>query len=289
MGPFALRAATLAQVRLAVLADEIDEDLATDIAFLKEFGVRYVELRSIWGKYNTAQPVERIREARKMLDEAGMKTSVVGTAFFRGQLPPDTPEGSAALDKEWQLLSDAMDRAEILGTNTLRTFAFMKPKDRAASDADYARIYELEAEAARRAKARNIRLAIENLGGSYVSKGAESAKLLAGVKESNLGLTWDQNNAAESGEDPFPGGYRLLDPARIFNVHIRDYRHTSEGKVEWAAVGEGEAKNLELIRALLKDGYKGVFSLETHYKSPKGKAFATRTSLTGLLKVVEQV
>jgi sugar phosphate isomerase/epimerase len=214
-----------------------------------------------------------------------MHTSVVGTAFFRGQLPAS----DAALDKEWQLLSDAMDRAEILGTNVLRTFAFMKPKDRAATDADYARIYELELEAARRAKTRNIRLAIENLGGSYVSKGSESAKLLAGVKADNLGLTWDQNNAAESGEDPYPGGYRLLDPARIFNVHLRDYRHKPDGKVEWAAVGEGEAKNLELMRALIKDGYKGPFSLETHYKDPGGKPAATRKSLTGLLKVVEQV
>ena len=55
------------------------------------------------------------------------------------------------------------------------------------------------------------------------------------------------------------------------------------------AVGEGEADNLGQIRALLKDGYKGTFTLETHWKSPKGKEFATRTSLTALLKIVEQV
>ena len=283
--PFALKAATLEQVRISVIADEIDEDLAKDIEFLTGFGVKNVELRTIWGKYNTAQPLEKIREARKMLDAAGMRTSVVGTAFFRGQLPAD----SAALDKEWTLLGDAMDRAEILGTNTLRTFAFMAPKTGETSAKDYDRIYELLAEAGKRAEARNVRLAIENLGGSYVSKGSDAAKVLQAVKEENVGLTWDPNNAAESGETPFPDGYKLLDPARIFNCHIRDFRHKPDGKVEWTAVGDGEAKNLEQIRALLKAGYKGTFTLETHYKSPQGKMFATKTSLTGLLKVVEQV
>ena len=287
--PFLAKAATLSEVHVSVLTDEIDEDLAHDAEFLKGFGVSFAEVRSVWGKYNTAQPIEKIREARAILDAAQIKTSVAGTAFFRIPLPPDNAAGQAILDKQWTLLNDAMDRAEILGTDRLRTFAFMSPKEGATSERDWTRIYELLNEAGKRAKVRNVKLAIENLGGSCVSTGADSAKMLKAVKESNVGLTWDPNNAAESGEKPFPDGYRLLDPARIYNVHIRDFRHTADGKVEWMAVGEGEADNLGQIRALLKDGYKGTFTLETHYKSPKGKEFATRTSLTGLLKVVERV
>jgi sugar phosphate isomerase/epimerase len=287
--PVLAKAATLSEVPIAVLTDEISEDLAHDAEFLHGFGIRWAELRSIWGKYNTAQPIEKIREAKSILDGAQIKTSVVGTAFFRIPLPPEGPEGKAILDKQWTLLNDAMERAEILGTDRLRVFAFMSPKEGQTSERDYGRIYELLTEAGKRAKARNVKLAIENLGGSCVSTGAQSARLLKAVKESAVGLTWDPNNAAESGEKPFPDGYRLLDPARIYNVHVRDFRHTADGKVEWMAVGEGEADNVGQIRALLKDGYKGRFTLETHYRSPKGKEFATRTSLTGLLKVVEKV
>jgi len=289
MAPFVARAATLAEVPVAVLTDEIDEDLAHDAAVLKEFGIKWAELRSVWGKYNTAQPIEKIREARSILDGAGIRTSVTGTAFFRIPLPPEGAAGQTILDKQWTLLKDAMDRAEILGSDRLRIFAFMSPKEGQTSERDYQRIYELLNEAGKRAQVRNVKLAIENLGGSCVSTGAQASRVLKAVKESSVGLTWDPNNAAESGEKPFPDGYRLLDPARIYNVHIRDYRHTPEGKVEWTAVGEGEAENLAQIRALLKDGYKGRFTLETHYKSPKGKEFATRTSLAGLLKVVEKV
>ena len=285
-----LDAATLAQVRLGVTTDEIDEDVLTAARFLREFGVKFAEVRSIWGKYNTSQPVAKVEEARKVLDGEGIKTSVLGTSFFKIPLPADTPEGRGILDSQWALLDQSMERAKILGTDKIRVFAFTyKEKAEKSNDKDYARIYELVREAARRAKARNFRLALENVGGSYVSTGADAAKLLKAVKEDALGLTWDPNNAGASGEKAFPDGFRLLDPARIIHVHLRDYAPGPDGKVEWRAVGQGEFDNLGQIRALLKTGYKENFTLETHYKSPQGKAHATRTSLTALLKVIEQV
>src|SRR5579872_6043617 len=282
--------ATLSQVRLGVTTDEIDEDLLTAAKFLREFGVRFAEIRSVWGKYNTSQPVEKIEEARSVLDSQGIKTSVLGTAFFKIPLPPDTPEGRGTLDSQWALLDQAMERARILGTDKIRVFAFTyKQKSDKSSEKDFARILELVEEAAKRAKARSFRLALENVGGSYVSTGADSARVLKAISNPSLGLTWDPNNAGASGEKAFPDGYRLLDPARIFHVHLRDYAHRPDGKVDWRAVGEGEFDNLGQIRALLKSGYKDNFTLETHWQSPKGKAFATRTSLTALLKVIEQV
>jgi L-ribulose-5-phosphate 3-epimerase len=283
-------AATLSQVRLGVTTDEIDEDVATAAQFLHEFGLHYAELRSIWGKYNTSQPVAKIEEAKQLLEAQGVKTSVLGTAFFKIPLPPETPEGRGVLDSQWAQLDQAMERARILGTDKLRVFAFTYNKvgDK-ANDRDFARIVELVREATRRAKARNFRLALENVGGSYVSTGADSAKVLKAIQDTPLGLTWDPNNAGESGEHAFPDGYRLLDPARIYHVHLRDYAHRPDGKVEWRAVGEGEFDNLGQIRALLKTGYKDNFTLETHWRSPKGKAYATRTSLTALLKVIEKV
>jgi sugar phosphate isomerase/epimerase len=112
--------------------------------------------------------------------------------------------------------------------------------------------------------------------------------MLKAVKDANLGLNWDPNNAAEKGETPYPDGYRLLDPARIFHVHLRDFRRLPNGKVEWTAVGEGEFDNTAQIRALLKDGYKETFNLETHWRGPGGKAASTEKSLAGLMKQIER-
>ena len=270
---------------LGVTTDEIDEDLVTAAKFLSEFHLRYAEVRSIWGRYNTAQPLDKIREAKGILDGYKVRTSVLSSAFFKIPLPPDTAVGRAVLDCQWAVLDAAMERAALLGTDKVRTFAFNLEKGQAADEKTLGRIWELVAEAARRAKVRHMRLAVENVGGSFVSTGAEAAMLLKAVPADNVGLTWDPNNAALSGErPPFPTGYSRLDPARIFHVHLRDFKGD-----QWCAVGEGEMDNLGQIRALLRDGYKEAFTLETHWRSPLGKMHATRTSLGGLLKVIEKV
>jgi sugar phosphate isomerase/epimerase len=284
LAPFA-SAMPMSKVNLGVTTDEIDDDVEVAAAFLQEFKLQWAEVRNIWGKYNTAQPVDRVKEARAIFDTHGIRTSVLGTGFFKIPLPPDTAEGRGILDNQWSLLDGAMERAKVFGTDKLRIFAFTYGDGEKPEARNYPRIYELVTEAARRAQKRGMRLAVENVGNSYVWSGAQAATLLKNVKHDSLGLTWDPNNAGQTGEKSYPEGYRLIDHARIMHVHLRDYRKNAEGKYEWCAVGEGEMDNLSQIRALMKSGYKESFTLETHYKHPLGKAHATRTSLTALLKV----
>ena len=281
-----LRALPLAGLKLGITTDEIHEDVLTAAKFLQQYNLHWAEVRNIWGAYNTAQPMEKIHEARKILDSHGIRVSIEGTGFFKIPLPPDTPEGQKKLDAQWALLTTAMERAKAFGTDKLRVFTFMLGKGETPNQKSYARVWELTREAARRAK--GFRLAVENIGGGYVATGAEAALLFKNVKEANIGLAWDPNNAGASGEQSFPEGYRNLDPARIFHVHLRDYKH-QDGKVVWTRVGDGEFDNLGQIRALLKDGYKGTFTLETHWADPKGKMYSTEQSLKGLLEVVAKV
>jgi sugar phosphate isomerase/epimerase len=283
-----LRALPLSQIKLGVTTDEIDDDVLTAVKFLREYGLGWAEVRNIWGKYNTEQPMEKIGEARAIFDQNGIKVSIDSTAFFRIPLPSESAEGQRTLDEQWALLNASMERARAFGTQKLRVFAFMLSGAGNPSEKSYARIYELLSEAARRAKAGGFRLAVENLGGGCVATGAQAGEMLKRVKEDNVGLTWDPNNAGQSGEQAFPDGYRKLDPSRIFHVHLRDYKH-EDGKVVWTAVGDGEFDNLGQIRALLKDGYKETFTLETHWRDPKGKAYSSATSLKALLKVIERV
>jgi sugar phosphate isomerase/epimerase len=281
-----LRALPLSQIKLGILSDEIDDDVLTAAKFLQAHGLHWAEVRNIWGPYNTSQPMDKIREAGRIFDEHGVRVSIEGTGFFKIPLPPETPEGQKKLDDQWKLLDASLERARAFGTDKLRIFSFMLGRGEQPSERASARIGELLREAARRAK--GFRLAIENIGGGHVGTGAQAAELLKSIKESNVGMTWDPNNAGEMGEQSFPDGYRKLDPARIFHVHLRDYKH-QDGKVVWTAVGAGEFDNLGQIRALLKDGYKESFTLETHWRDPKGKMFSTETSLAELLKVIEQV
>src|SRR5204862_1321506 len=85
-----LRARPLADLKLGITTDEIDDDVLTAAKFLQQYNLHWAELRNIWGPYNTAQQMEKMREAAKILDDHGIHVSIEGTDFFMGQLPPDT-------------------------------------------------------------------------------------------------------------------------------------------------------------------------------------------------------
>jgi sugar phosphate isomerase/epimerase len=285
-----LRAAHRSDFRLAVTTDEIDEDLLRAVRFLGRFHIGLAEIRNLGGMYNTAQPLDAIRKARKILDEHRIETCILDTGFFKVPLPPENAEGQHKLDEQWALLDAAMERAEVLGTDRIRVFAFTHGRDEKPDSKHYPRIYELVREAAGRASARGFLLALENVGNSYVATAEHAARLLDAVRDESLGLTWDPNNSAASGDPlPYPDGYKMLDAARIFHVHFRDYRRLPDGRTEWCGVGEGEFDHAGQLKALRKDGYRGAISLETHYTIGGNKAKASEASLQGLLGVIERL
>ena len=279
------------RIHLAVTTDEIDDDLRIALDFLGRHGLDYCEIRHLWGKYNTSWPVEKIRHARTLLDDAGIRLAILDTGFFKVPLPDsNSADGAKALKKQWDLLDRAFERAEVLDTRLIRTFAFTYPRNGRPDPGAYRRVFELVSESAERAQRAGFQLAVENVAGSYVETAAHSAELLAQVRSPALGLTWDPNNSARAGDDePFPAGYESLDSSRIWHVHFRDYRRTKEGDFEWCGVGDGEFDHVGQLRALLADGYDGVVSLETHYTIQGSKAAASEHSLQGLQAAVRRV
>src|SRR5437764_1704129 len=182
-----LGALPLSQIKLGITTDEIDDDVLTAATFLREHGLHWAEVRNIWGAYNTAQPIEKGREAMKILDENGIKVSIEGTGFFKIPLPPEGPEGQKRLDEQWKLLDASLERAKAFGTDKLRIFTFMLAKGEQPSAKSYARIDELLREAARRAK--GFRLAVEHIGRRHGRTGPQAGHLRTRVRDETRGTT----------------------------------------------------------------------------------------------------
>jgi sugar phosphate isomerase/epimerase len=89
------------------------------------------------------------------------------------------------------------------------------------------------------------------------------------LKHSSLGVVWDPANAYVSGENPFPLGYELLPPDRIVHVHAKDC-HMEGYTPVWGPLGTRAIDWKGQIAGLLKDGYAGYLSLETHWAGPGG-------------------
>ena len=64
-----MRAVPLADFKLGVTTDEIDEDLLTALRFLRSYDLKWAELRSVWGSYAEKQPLDKVKQMRALLDE----------------------------------------------------------------------------------------------------------------------------------------------------------------------------------------------------------------------------
>lgn len=291
-----VRAANLNQFKLGVISDEVTQDFAQALAWIKSFGLSWVELRFVWGKYVTEFTRDDVKRAQELLSQNGMKVSVIDSPYFKTLLPGTTSKFSdpkndplqSDFAKQDAVLERAMARAKDFGTDKVRIFAFLRVADPKIVFDRVAKELERTAAVAQR---EGIRLLLENEFSCNVATGAESAAMLKVVKSPALGLNWDSGNAYAAGEKkPYPDGYELLDKSRIWHMHLKDAQENQGGdESSWRPIGGGKIDFVGQFRAALKDGYDGTMSLETHYQNAaKDKEASSRESMEGLLKAIHE-
>ena len=276
------------QFKLGVISDGLSQDFETALKILKSYQVSWVEIRSLWGKYNTEASPEQVGRLKDLLDQYGIRCSQVDTALFKCQFPgaqtlsrrADTYPYAGQMD----LLKRAIERAHAWGTDRVRIFTFWRV---AEPEKLYGRISEDVAKAAEVARSAGIRLLIENEPSTNVGTAHELARMLATLP-SNVGANWDIANGLRLGEIPYPGGYQSLDFKRIWNMHLKGQQCTpdlKQCKETFADQGQIDLKGV--LQAVLRDGYQGTMSLECEFKAPDlTQTETTQRSLEGLLRVM---
>ena len=279
---------------LSVITDEITQDFgrALEIA-AKEFGLHYVELREMWGKNLMKLDEKELAETKRLLEQYKLRVSSIASPIFKVDWPGAArvagPSGSSQKHDQFgadftfreqnELLERAFELARALNTDRVRIFDFWRLQDqkpyRAAID-------EKLIEAAAKARGAGVTLLLENEQSCNTATGAEAARTLAAVRSSNLKLNWDPGNAAARGEIPFPNGYAPLPKDRIGYMHCKDVIRKPDGATEWAAMNHGIIDYIGQFRALKKDGYRGVLSLETHWRGAGTPEESTRQSMAGM-------
>ena len=127
-------------------------------------------------------------------------------------------------------------------------------------------------ELADRARTRGLIIGIENEHACNIATGAETARLLSAVDHPALQVIWDPANALVAGETPFPEGYTKIPVSRIVHVHAKDCS-VADHVPTFGPLGEMAIDWRGQLEALVRDGYRGSISLETHWKGPNGDKF----------------
>jgi sugar phosphate isomerase/epimerase len=281
--------AHLKHFELGIITDEVHEDVETALEFVSQFGLGWVEIRNVWGQYVTDVGQNTISRLKKLLQIYGLRVSVVDTALFKTTLPGTRPNlGQRDIypyNQQFDLLNRAVDRAVSLNAPYLRIFDFWRCREQnSIMDA----VVEHLRRAIEIARPAGVRLLVENEYSCHTGTGAEMKLLQQRITNPYLGFIWDPQNCLVAGKVPFPDQYDRCDKARIAHVHIKDaLKDPVSGEYRSVRVGSGEVDWIGQFGALLRDGYRGTMSLETHYNGPDGTRYSA--SLESIISIFELI
>ncbi|MGB6546157.1 MAG: sugar phosphate isomerase/epimerase family protein [Candidatus Acidiferrales bacterium] len=277
--------------RVSVISDEITQDLAHACEVIStDFGLDWIELRTMWNKNVLALDDNEVAEARKTLERFKLRVTDIASPLFKVDWPGApksqfSPKNTSynsdyTFDQQDEVLERSIRLAQAFNTERVRGFDFWRLADpspyRAAMDAKLR-------DAAEKIGNQKMIFLLENEPSCNTATGAEAARTLAAVTAPSLMLNWDPGNAAMDGEMPFPDGWRLLPHNRIGHCHVKDCRKKPDGSgYEWAEMNKGFVDWVGQFKALVQMGYHYATSLETHWHGGGTPEQSTRLCWAGM-------
>jgi L-ribulose-5-phosphate 3-epimerase len=252
-----------------IISDEISQDLPVVRAFVKEFNLPGIELRSFAGrafKDLTKDDVATIGAAAR---EDGWKIFGCSTPVFKCGI-----DDAAAIREHREIFKRSIDVARALNSDLVRIFTFLRQPN-PLEPQRLARIKEHLLGLVELAKGSGVRMGIENEHSCFVATVEEMNAVLNGLPSDSFGAIWDPCNVlyVPDAAPPKPANIVALG-SRLFHVHVKDsIRRPPATPGALLAVGTplgiGEVDWRAHLLQLKQSGYRGMFSLETHWRLQK--------------------
>lgn len=278
--------------KIAVINDEISPDFDHACSVIAhDFGLSWIELRSMWGTNVTELTSAQIDDSLKILAKYNLQVTDIASPLFKTDWPgaPISPYGSKkdlhlAAAKTFQqqdaLLDRCIELAKQFKTNKIRCFDFWRLDDQAPHRAA---IDDKLRSAAELAGKHGILLVLENEFACNTATGREAARTLNAIPSPHFALNWDPANAVMRGElDAFPTAFALLPKDRIHHCHCKNAVKSADGKIDWSPVDKGFIDWAAQFRALRQSGYSDAVSLETHWHGAATPEESSRISWAGM-------
>lgn len=264
------------KLELAAITDEFSPDLAVALDAMAPIGMTACELRVVGGKNVMNLTDDEVKHAMDLLNAKGIRVLGLSSPILKCTLPEggavderfqqDMFGAAYTMDDQPRLADRAIRLCEMTGAKVVRVFSFWRTVD---PNLCFQPACEAIAKLADQFKQHDIICGIENEHACNIGTAAEAARFLNAVPHTHLKLVWDPANALVAGEEPFPFGYNLLPKDRVVHVHAKDCSMDGHKPI-WGPLGSRHVDWKGQIAALLRDGYTGAVSLETHWPGPHG-------------------
>ncbi len=244
-------------IKIFAFADEASPMIDGQIEAMKRNGLQGLEIRNVDDVNVSDITLDKAREVRSKLDNAGLITWSIGSPI--GKIDIEKDDFSAHLEK----LKHTIEIANILGAENIRMFSFYMPTDKDSS------IFKNEVldrlgKMAEIAHGTGVTLCHENEKGIYGDKAAQCLEILTTIPE--IKGIFDPANFVQSGEDTI-AAWRLLKPY-VKYMHVKDAR-ASDDVIVPAGSGDG---NFKIIVPEYIAAGGTAFTMEPHLKEFSGLA-----------------
>lgn len=280
--------------RVGVLSDEVSPHLEEALDWIVNNQLKHVEIRSVDGRNIMNVPDEALVNIRHEVERRGLFVSAIASPVFKCSLDPERQVSTGDtfgqqeedIEEHHRKLLQAIRIAKQLGTTKIRIFSFWREQDPLRYEADI--ILHLK-RAAAIAEQESVTLLLENEPSCNGGYAEEVGRLVRGVNSRALQVLWDPGNEAYGGKSAYPESYEYIKDVSG-HVHLKDALVEKDGTPRCVPIGNGRVPFAEQIIALEKDGYKGLYTIETHYIPDGGTpADGTMLTLQGLRKVLSSL
>jgi sugar phosphate isomerase/epimerase len=269
-------------MKLGVICDGINRDLAHAVDVMDEFGLTYAELQFVGDKEVGDHSAAEIREIDALLRDRGKPVSCVSRHIFAGMTTANVP-GDELHTRHMDALKRVIDMAHVVGSPLVRIMTNKKEqilwgrngaeKWNVAHGA-WDRTLPLIAPACEVARDAGVTLVVETGNGTMVNSNYTARKLIDDLDAKDvLKVLWDPANNCWCHERAWPDGYDEVKDGYLGHVHIKDVQvDTPRATLEVRRMGEGQLADQfqPVADALRADGYDGVISFESVYHPGNG-------------------
>ena len=269
-------------IKLSAFADEISKDLTEQMDVLEEGGIKYIELRAVWGTNVLKLTDDEVATIKEEIRKRGFKISAIGSPLGKIMITDD-------FNAHLKDVERAIQVAKELEAPYVRVFSFFIPEHEDPA------LYRSEVMARMKAMVQmaedaGVVLLHENEKKIYGDITERCVDLLRTIDSKFFRATFDPANFLQCGVKVYEDAYPKLEDY-IEYMHIKDY---SIEKKYVTVAGEGDGDFKEILSALKSRNYKGFMSLEPHLSHAGGfSGFSGpelfRLASRGLKKLLDEV
>ena len=218
------------KMKIYAFADEASGQIDGQIAALRRNGLNGLEIRGVDGQSIADISMDKAREVRQKLDDAGLAVWSMGSPI--GKISIETEDFPAHLDK----LRHVLELADVLGAKNLRMFSFYVPDGQ--KEAFRGKVMDWMGRMLEAADGSGVALCHENEKGIYGDMADRCADLLNTFPD--LQGIFDPANFVQCGQDTLAAWTMLKD--RIKYLHIKDA--LADGRVVPSGHGIGHVPEI---------------------------------------------